>query len=140
MASVRGKYRAKTLKEKAGILQEVDAGKASKLEVAKKHGIQKSTLSTYIQNKKPVEKAYEAEAFVRGRKRLRPAKHPDLERAVMMCIKDMRSQNLPLSGPMAKAVDFALCFNNQDFVASEGWFHRFHKRHDLVFCSVSGES
>lgn len=96
----------------------------------------------YIWNKKTIEKAYEAEAFACGRKRLRPAKHPGLKKAVMMWIKDMRSQSLSLGSPiiMVKAADFAMHFNNQDFVASEGWFHRFRKRHDLAFRSVSGKS
>lgn len=139
--SVRGKYRAKTLKEKVEILREVDAKNASKQDIAKKFGIPRSTLSTYIRNKKAIVDAYEVEAFSGDRKRLRPAKYPDLEKALVTWIKDMRSLNLPLSGSviMAKAADFALRLEHDDFAASEGWFHRFRERHDLVFRAVSGE-
>lgn len=66
------------------MLREVDAGKASKLEIAKKHGIPKSMLSMYIQNRKAIEESYETEALTSSRKRLRPAKHPDLEKLVLM--------------------------------------------------------
>lgn len=139
----RGKgYGAKTLKEKVEILREVDAGKISKLEIAKKHSIPKSTLSTYIKNKGAIEDAYATEAFASSRKRLRPAKHPELEQAVVTWIREMRSQDIPLSGPMvmAKAADYALRLNIDDFSASEGWLHRFRDRHDIVFRILSGES
>ncbi|KAG0414085.1 hypothetical protein HPB47_008758 [Ixodes persulcatus] len=137
----RGNYHAKTLREKVEILREVDAGKANKVEIAKKHAIPRSTLSTYVRNRKTIEDAYEAEVFAHGRKRLRSAKHPDLEKALITWVKEMRSQDLPLSGPiiMAKAAEFALHLKHHDFAVSEGWFHRFRQRHDLVFRIVSGE-
>ncbi|XP_064488391.1 tigger transposable element-derived protein 4-like [Ornithodoros turicata] len=89
-----------------------------------------------------IEEAYEAEAFGSERKRLRTAKHPDLERALLTWIKDVRSRDIPLSGPiiMAKATDFALRLNHADFAASEGWFQRFRERHNLVFRTISGEA
>nr|XP_037290905.1 tigger transposable element-derived protein 6-like [Rhipicephalus microplus] len=54
----------------------------------------------------------------------------------------MRAQSIALRGPIivAKAADFALCLNIEDFVASEGWFHRFRERHNPVFRTLSGES
>ncbi|KAH7965853.1 hypothetical protein HPB49_011447 [Dermacentor silvarum] len=108
--SSRGKYRAKTLKEKVEILREVDAGKQSKNEIAKKHDIPRSTLSTYIRNKKTIEDSYAAETFAKDRERIRTAKHPDLEAALLAWIKEKRSQDIPLSGPIivAKVADFAL--------------------------------
>lgn len=138
----RGKYCAKTVKEKVAILREVDERKASKVEIAKKHGIPPSTLSTYVRNRKAIEDAYEAEDFASNRKRLRLAKYPEIETAVITWVKEMRSADIPLSGPiiMAKAADFALRLNVEDFVASEGWFHRFRDRHNLVFRVLSGEA
>ncbi|KAH7970325.1 hypothetical protein HPB49_003770 [Dermacentor silvarum] len=120
--SSRGKYRAKTLKEKVEILREVDAGKQSKNEIAKKHDIPRSTLSTYIRNKKTIEDLYAAETFAKDWKRIRTAKHPDLEAALLAWIKEKRSQDIPLSGPIivAKAADFALRLNVSDFAASDG--------------------
>ncbi|KAH6933743.1 hypothetical protein HPB50_017709 [Hyalomma asiaticum] len=34
---------------------------------------------------------------------------------------------------MAKAADYALRLNIDDFKASEGWLHRFRERHEIVF-------
>ncbi|KAH7978379.1 hypothetical protein HPB49_005376 [Dermacentor silvarum] len=68
------------LLEKLEILREVDAGKQNKNEIARKHDIPRSTLSTYIRNKM-IEDSYVAETFAKDRKRLRTAKHPDLEAA-----------------------------------------------------------
>lgn len=140
MACARGKYRAKTLQEKADILREVDAGLLPKQEIAKKHGIPKTTPSTYIKNKRTIEDALQAEVASK-RRRLRPAKYPDLEKALLIWIKKMRSQDIPLSGPviLAKAADFALQLDYDDFAASDGWLHRFRERYDLVFRAVSGE-
>ncbi|KAH6939360.1 hypothetical protein HPB50_017720 [Hyalomma asiaticum] len=140
MACARGKYRAKILQEKADILREVDAGLLPKQEIAKKHGIPKTTLSTYIKNKRTIEDALQAEVASK-RRRLRPAKYPDLEKALLILIKEMRSQDIRLSGPviLAKAADFALQLDYDDFAASDGWLHRFRERYDLVFRAVSGE-
>ncbi|KAH6948050.1 hypothetical protein HPB50_022735 [Hyalomma asiaticum] len=67
----QGKYCAKTVKEKVEILREVDQGKSSKYEIARKHGIPPSTFSTYIRNRTAIENACEAEDFGASRKRLR---------------------------------------------------------------------
>ncbi|KAM7300847.1 tigger transposable element-derived protein 6-like [Ixodes scapularis] len=45
----------------------------------------------------------------------------------------------PLCFGGLSAADFALRLEHDDFAASEGWFHRFRERHDLVFRAVSGE-
>lgn len=82
MSSCGKGYSAKTLKEKMEILREVDAGKTSKLEIAK-NCILKSTLLTYINNKRAIEEACAIEGFASSHKRLRPAKHPELEHAVV---------------------------------------------------------
>ncbi|KAM7303735.1 hypothetical protein ISCGN_013675 [Ixodes scapularis] len=37
------------------------------------------------------------------RKRTRPAKYPDLEKALLLWIKDMRAHDIPLSGPVMLA-------------------------------------
>ncbi|KAH9375683.1 hypothetical protein HPB48_017751 [Haemaphysalis longicornis] len=68
---------------KVEIFREVDAMKISKLNISKKHSIPKRTLSTYIKNMGAIEDAYATEAFASSRKRLRPAKHPELEEAVV---------------------------------------------------------
>ncbi|KAM7311196.1 hypothetical protein ISCGN_008103 [Ixodes scapularis] len=115
-ALARERYNAKTLGEKVEIFREVDAGKASKVKIAKKHKIPKSTLSTYIR-KKTIEDAYEAEAFAHDRKRLL-----GFGEGLITWDKNTRKQDLPLSGPiiMAKAAEFAFDSQHHGFAASEG--------------------
>ncbi|KAH8020490.1 hypothetical protein HPB51_002439 [Rhipicephalus microplus] len=133
---------AKTIKEKVEISLEVDQENSSKYEIARKHGIPPSTLSTYIRNRTAIENAYEAEDFGASRKRLRTVKFAELESALIILVKEMRAQSITLSGPiiMAKAADFALRLDIQDFVASEEWFHRFRERHNLVFRTLYCEA
>ncbi|KAH8032157.1 hypothetical protein HPB51_023301 [Rhipicephalus microplus] len=106
----RGNYCAETVKEKVEILREVDQGKSSKYEIARKHSISPSMLSTYVRNRTAIENTYEAEDFGGSRKRLRTAKFPELESALIIWVKEMRAQSIALSGPiiMAKAANFAL--------------------------------
>ncbi|KAK8778628.1 hypothetical protein V5799_020031, partial [Amblyomma americanum] len=60
---------------------------------------------------------------------MRLAKYPDLEKALLLWIKEMHAQDIPLSGPviLAKAADFALWLGYDDFAASDGWLHRFRE-------------
>ncbi|KAH8021384.1 hypothetical protein HPB51_015564 [Rhipicephalus microplus] len=55
--------------------------------------------------------------------------------------KDIQESDIPLSGPviLAKAADFALQLDYDDFAASDRWLHRFCERYNLVFRAVSGE-
>ncbi|KAH6921470.1 hypothetical protein HPB50_001257 [Hyalomma asiaticum] len=86
----------KDLKTKVEILREVENGVLSKTEIAKKYDITKSTLSTYIKNKESIIAGYENQQMKPSRKRLRTSAHPQLEDALVMWIKQVRSQNLPL--------------------------------------------
>ncbi|KAJ4438141.1 hypothetical protein ANN_14080 [Periplaneta americana] len=54
----------------------------------------------------------------------------------------IRSQNVPVSGPMilAKALEFAAELGDSEFKASNGWLEKFRKRHDITFRSICGES
>ncbi|KAH8019808.1 hypothetical protein HPB51_022476 [Rhipicephalus microplus] len=88
----RGTYCAKTVKEKVEILREVDQGKSSKYEIARKHGIPPSMLSTYIRNRTAIENAYEAEDIGASEKRLRTAKFLELESALIIWVKEMSQE------------------------------------------------
>lgn len=75
------------------------------------------------------------------RKRLRPTKHPDHEKALLLWIREMHAQDIPRRGPviLAKAADFALQLGYDDFSASDGWLHCF-REHYFVFRAVLGET
>uniref|UniRef100_A0A1E1XRR1 Putative tigger transposable element n=1 Tax=Amblyomma sculptum TaxID=1581419 RepID=A0A1E1XRR1_AMBSC len=138
----RGKYTAKDLKTKMEILSEVERGVLSKTDIAKKYDIKKSTLSTYLRNKESISAAFRKDVMEPSRKRLRTSAHPEVESAVMAWIKEVRSRNIPLSGPIiaAKAAVFASQMGISEFGASEGWLSRFKARHGLTFRNVCGES
>ncbi|KAH7978056.1 hypothetical protein HPB49_004344 [Dermacentor silvarum] len=100
----RGTYHpTKDLKTKVEILYEVEKGTLCKTEIAKKYDITKSTLSTYLKNRESIIAGYEQQKIKPSRKRLRTSAHPQLEDALVMWIRQVRSQNLPLSGPLIAA-------------------------------------
>ncbi|KAH6946341.1 hypothetical protein HPB50_012870 [Hyalomma asiaticum] len=70
-----------------------------------------------------------------SRKRLWTSAHPQLEDALVMWIKQVRSQNLPLSGTIiaAKTREFATKMALGEFSASDGWLSRFKERQGLTF-------
>ena len=77
-----------------------------------------------------------------NRKRIRTAKHTDVETALLMWFKGVRSKNFPVSGPMLqeKAADLAKGLGVDDFVGGSGSLERFKKRHDICFRVICGES
>lgn len=76
-------------------------------------------------------------------KKTRKSEFPDIEEALITWIKQARSQNIPLDGPMIreKSLHFAaaLGYNDGDFKASNGWLSRFKTRHGASFQRIQGE-
>lgn len=138
--ATRGKYKALSISTKVAILEDVAKGH-SRREIAEKYGVTKSTLATFIANKDKILESQDKENFDGRRKRMRTSAYPDVEEAVLEWIRDMRSRNLPLSGPIVceKARVFAERLNVPDFICSDGWLSRFKSRHNLVFKAVCGE-
>ncbi|KAJ4427113.1 hypothetical protein ANN_24728 [Periplaneta americana] len=65
-----------------------------------------------------------------------------INKAVIEWFSRIRSQNVPVSGPMiqAKVLEFAAELGDSEFKASNGWLEKFRKRHDIKFRSICGES
>ena len=61
-----------------------------------------------------------------GATRVKPEKYEAVNKAVMKWLLTMRSENIPLSGPMfkEKAQKFAGQLNLEDFHASDGWLEK----------------
>lgn len=76
-----------------------------------------------------------------SRKRMRTGTYPELEKALLIWIKEARNNKLPLSGEVvaAKALSLAAMLGINDFASSNGWLTHFEHRHDLVFKSMCGE-
>lgn len=138
--SVR-KQTAISLERKIELLNAVDEKRRTKTEICKEFGIANSTLSTIIKNRVNITSMFERSVFEPERKRMRTAKHEDLEKAVLIWFKQARSQNAPISGPLLleKADELAKQMNIK-FSANPGWFERFKKRNGIVLKNVCGEA
>ena len=79
------------------------------------------------------------------RKRLRTAKYENFDDAVFIWFQDVRSKNIPISGPLLreKAVEYSRALGYDDFHASVGWLNRFRDRYGIrtkVLCGESGDA
>ena len=59
-----------------------------------------------------------------------------------MWFKEQRDRNVPISGPILamKANDLPSALGIEAFNCNSGWIHRFKKRHQIPFLTISGES
>jgi transposase len=136
--SKRGSYVTLTVEQKLSIVREAEEAQ-KKGEVAKKYGISASTLSTFIKNKRKLEEKVDEGGG--KKKRLRELEYPDIDTAVFQWFKQMRSQNVPINGPLlqSKAQRFADLLHHTNFKASSGWFTKFTQRHGISYKQVCGE-
>ena len=128
MASVATKRRAenKSYKIKYKALKELEKGTPHK-DVASLFGVPKNTLSTWKKNKDKIFEKYNSGLIS---KRVKPEKYEELNKAVHKWFLILRSENVPISGPMLKekALEFAGGLNIEGFQASEGWLEKWKKR------------
>lgn len=85
---------------KLKIIEEVEKGVKSKTNIAKDFGIPKSTLSTILSNKEKLFQAIAAGSVTptQKTKRIRLAKHENLESQLLTWFNNVRSANFPVSG------------------------------------------
>ena len=128
MASVTTKRQSenKSYKIKYKALKELEKGIPHK-DVASLVGVPKDTLSTWKKNKDKVFEKYNS-GFIS--KRVKPEKYEELNKDVHKWFLVLRSENVPISGPMLKekALEFAGELNIEGFQASEGWLEKRKKR------------
>ena len=128
-----------SLKRKIEMIDCVERG--GKKDIASDFGIAPSSVSTVVRDKDRYRKLfYEGHTDV-SKKRARPAKHEDVEEALLRWFMGARSENVPLSGPIliSKAEDLAKELGKCDWSCSVGWLDRFKKRHSLTCKSMCGE-
>ena len=93
------KRKAFDINEKVSILNNVDID-MKKEDVASKHGLPASSLSTLLQNCKSILEQYKAD--IRDRKEIRPCKYNKINEAVLEWVKLICDKNQPVSGPFIK--------------------------------------
>lgn len=121
-----------SLEEKLSILEDVNSGR-KKVEVAKKFGISKSTLSGILKDSKKLEQQAKTAGFDPKRRRMRTAQYDDIDKATLSWLEDVRSKNIPVTGPLLRerALHYAGELGHEDFRASEGWLARFRNRYGV---------
>ncbi|UYV80049.1 hypothetical protein LAZ67_18001515 [Cordylochernes scorpioides] len=126
---------------KLQILREIEVEKKKKTDVAQKHNIPQSSLSTIIKNSEKIHQQA-LHAGESSRKRARGSTYADVDEALLQWFKQARSAALPVNGPLLseKAKTLALEFGLKDFTGSGGWIERWKARHGIKLRNICGES
>ncbi|UYV75558.1 K02A2.6-like [Cordylochernes scorpioides] len=112
--------------------EEIEVEKKKKTDVAQKHNIPQSSLSTIIKNSEKIHQQA-LHAGESSRKRARGSTYADDE-ALLQWFKQARSAALPVNGPLLseKAKTLALEFGLKDFTGSGGWIERWKARQGMA--------
>ena len=129
------KVSTKSLHEKYKALKEIENG-LSKKEAASKYKVALNTISTWLKNKEKI-----INAITKGKnlktKNLKGGSYDKLDQAMYKYFLNVRSHNIPVSGPMLKekAMAYARQLQIADFKGSDGWLDRWK-----TFKTVAGEA
>ncbi|XP_070395519.1 tigger transposable element-derived protein 4-like [Dermacentor albipictus] len=134
-------YRTLTFCQKVCLIEEAEKWTSSKTQLAEKHKVPLSTLSTTLMNKTKIFKAY-GKTHSTKRTRIRIPKYPDVEDALIKWLQHANAAHLPVNGMLLreKADKLALRLGHEAFKCSNGWLSRFKDRNNLTFVTVCGES
>ena len=115
----------RSLKVKYKVLQELEKG-ASQKDLAQKYAIPPNTISTW----KKKNKIFESSEKGLNSKRITPEVFETINKALMKCLLNLRSENIPMNGLLLKekASDFAKELGVPNFQTSEGWLEKWKKR------------
>lgn len=129
------------LKTKVDIIKKSAKG-SKQVNLTKEYGIDKSTISKILKDKDSIVKAFHDSRRNCSFKKLRPGKFEQVDKALITWFSYVRSQGLPINGPILseKATQLAKELGIKNFSASSGYIDRFKKRHSISFKIASGES
>lgn len=134
------KYSDHTLKLKAEVLRRLESESGTKL--CKEYDLAPSTISTWKRQKEKI--LAEVNLSVQPtRKRIRLSRVPEVEKALLFWLKDMRSRDNPppISRKlfMRQADRFAERFNITNWSCNIGFFNRFIRRYAILSKKICGE-
>lgn len=115
------KVSTKSLHEKNKALKEIENG-LSKKEAASKYNVALNTISTWLKNKEKI-----INAVTKGKnpktKNLKGGSYDKLDQPLYKYFLNVRSQNIPVSGPMLKekAMAYERKLQIANFKESDGW-------------------
>jgi hypothetical protein len=138
--SEKRKRKDLTINEKISILQRYDSlPKMGQREAAIKLEISQPLLCKLLKKRIEIENlALNKNPNI---KRLRSGKEEQVESALSLWFTNVRKNDVRINGPILrqKAEDLAKKMGIDNFIASEGWFHRWKKRENIVYKQTYGE-
>ena len=132
--NLKRKMSCKSLQEKYQALKELENGFSNK-DLAVKYDVPRSTVSTWVKNKKKIVEAFEGGLNNPAAQKLRASHHENLDRALYKWYIGVRNQGARISGPIVKekARSYAKELDIEDFKGSSGWLDRWKNRHCIKF-------
>lgn len=134
----RIQQKPKSIEEKLRIIEEIESGiKAS--EICRRENLPKSTVGTWIKNKKQIKLSFEKGKI--SSKRDKSTSNDDLDKVLIEWFKQKRSERIPLDGSiiLEKANSFLQAMGSTETV-SRSWIDRWKKRHNIAAQKVVGEA
>ncbi|XP_003739977.1 tigger transposable element-derived protein 4-like, partial [Galendromus occidentalis] len=127
------------IKTKLEIIEEITNG-VSQATVCRNRGLSKQSVNTIWKSRDKLRDASDSLVLSR-KKKIRSAAYDDVEEALLKWLQCVRSQNVPVDGPLLrkKALSLAGQLGRFSFECSNGWLDRMKARHELVFRDVCGE-
>ena len=145
-ASPNIKINTLTLEQRVEVIKEIDRIAANKEKVtqeqlAAKFKVSQSQISRIKKDRQAILDDFYANKRNPESKRKREADASEVDEALFIWFKSMRSRSIPMNGPMLqeKAKAFACELDVKDFVASSGWLSRWKSRHIIKFRRIQGE-
>lgn len=133
-----------TIDKKISALKRIQDG-ADLKSIAEEYGVGYSTVKEWKSKQAIfIEFASKTESNKNINKRctLKKSKFDKLDEALWIWFCQERRRNTPLDGPIVKEKAkffYKLLYCDDNFMASEGWFYAWKKRHGIRYISVSGE-
>ena len=132
-----------SVQDKYDAIKAIERGEL-KARVVERLGATPSAVSTWTkpEERKKIIDAIESGTFGPRTKNLKSSQVVEIDKALLIWLREAREKNLNISGPVlkAKALVFAEKLGFTDFKASTGWLERFKTRHGLVYRTIRGES
>lgn len=115
--------------------------KKTQTAIAAEYKIAKSTVTEILKSKDIILASLASGSITPKAKRMRTAKHEDVESALLEWLKKNRNSNIPISGPILieKAKSIAEGLGIENFACSSGWLWRFQNRHGITSQKICGE-
>ena len=129
-----------SLKQKVDLLKNSEGRNSRQL--AEIYGIGKTQVQTILKRNREILDSFEGNSNPERKRQCVRTSNDDVNDLMWQWFQKIRSQNIPVSGPMMqeKALAIAKERNLSDFKASRGWLRSFKARHNIYKCTKCGRS